>query len=54
MSLWAEHERVIEDFITKHESLECVKRVRSMGEMNWKQFTAEEVTEMRTPPQVPC
>ncbi|CAK9168871.1 unnamed protein product [Ilex paraguariensis] len=47
MSLWAEHVGVIEDCFTRPESLECVRRIRSMGEMNWKQFAAEEVTEMR-------
>ncbi|XP_061966960.1 phospholipase D beta 2-like [Populus nigra] len=47
MSLWAEHTGVIEDSFTKPESLECVRRIRTMGEMNWKQFAAEEVSEMR-------
>ncbi|VFQ75713.1 unnamed protein product [Cuscuta campestris] len=47
MSLWAEHLGVVEDCFTQPESVECVRRVRSMGEANWKQFAAEEVTEMR-------
>ncbi|XP_070026610.1 phospholipase D gamma 1-like [Nicotiana sylvestris] len=47
MSLWAEHLGVVEDCFTQPESLECVRRVRSMGEFNWKQFAADEVTEMR-------
>ncbi|KAK4794861.1 hypothetical protein SAY86_012855 [Trapa natans] len=47
MSLWAEHTGTIEDCFASPESLECVRRVRSMGEMNWKQFAADEVTEMR-------
>ncbi|CAL5331521.1 unnamed protein product [Camellia sinensis] len=47
MALWAEHTGVIEDCFTKPESIECVRRVRSIGEMNWKQFAADEVTEMR-------
>ncbi|KAL3517068.1 hypothetical protein ACH5RR_023970 [Cinchona calisaya] len=47
MSLWAEHIGVIEDSFAHPESLQCVRRVRSMGEMNWKQFAAPEVTEMR-------
>ncbi|ONI22798.1 hypothetical protein PRUPE_2G152100 [Prunus persica] len=46
MSLWAEHTGTIEDCFTQPESLECVRRIRSMGEMNWKQFAAEEVTEI--------
>lgn len=47
MSLWAEHTGMIEDCFTSPESLECVRRVRSIGKMNWKQFAAEQVTEMR-------
>ena len=47
MSLWAEHMGTIEDCFTQPESLDCVRRVRSMGEMNWKQFAADDVTEMR-------
>lgn len=47
MSLWAEHTGGIEDCFTQPESLECVRKVRSIGDMNWKQFAAEEVTEMR-------
>lgn len=47
MSLWAEHTGTIEDCFTQPESLECVRRIRSMGEMNWKQFASDDVTEMR-------
>ncbi|XP_019159565.1 PREDICTED: phospholipase D gamma 1-like isoform X3 [Ipomoea nil] len=47
MSLWAEHLGVVEDCFKRPESLECVRRVRSMGEANWHQFAADEVTEMR-------
>ncbi|KAF8028427.1 hypothetical protein BT93_E1133 [Corymbia citriodora subsp. variegata] len=47
MSLWAEHIGGIEDCFTQPESLECVRRVRSLGELYWKQFAAEEVMEMR-------
>ncbi|KAI6706737.1 hypothetical protein NL676_009699 [Syzygium grande] len=47
MSLWAEHMGGIEDCFTKPESIECVRRVRSLGEMYWQQFAAEEVSEMR-------
>ncbi|GMY09435.1 phospholipase D beta 2-like [Fagus crenata] len=46
MSLWAEHLGFTEDSFKQPESLECVRRVRSLGEMNWKQFAADEVTEM--------
>ncbi|WMV49378.1 hypothetical protein MTR67_042763 [Solanum verrucosum] len=47
MSLWAEHLGVVDDYFIRPESLECVRRVRSMGEANWRQFSADEVTEMR-------
>nr|GMD36477.1 phospholipase D gamma 1-like [Ipomoea batatas] len=47
MSLWAEHLGVVEDCFKRPESLECVRRVRSLGEANWQQFAADEVTEMR-------
>ena len=47
MSLWAEHLGIVEDCFTKPESIECVRQVRSMGERNWKQFAADEVTEMK-------
>ncbi|XVE77037.1 hypothetical protein DITRI_Ditri13aG0030000 [Diplodiscus trichospermus] len=47
MSLWAEHVGVVEDCFTQPESIECVRRVKQMAEMNWKQFAADEVTEMR-------
>lgn len=47
MSLWAEHIGGIEECFLQPESLECVRRVRQFGEMNWKQFAADEVTEMR-------
>ncbi|KAK7292571.1 hypothetical protein RJT34_15422 [Clitoria ternatea] len=47
MSLWAEHTGTIEDCFLEPESLECVRRVRTMGELNWKQFSANDITEMR-------
>ncbi|GAB2290906.1 Phospholipase D beta 1 [Dionaea muscipula] len=47
MSLWAEHLGFLEDTFHQPESIECVRRVRTLGEMNWKQFAAEEPTEMR-------
>ncbi|KAI3985531.1 hypothetical protein MKX01_033845 [Papaver californicum] len=47
MSLWAEHIGIVEDCFTQPESLECVRRVRSMAEYNWKQFASDDVTEMR-------
>ncbi|QHO25352.1 Phospholipase D beta [Arachis hypogaea] len=47
MSLWAEHTGTIEECFFQPESLECVSRVRTMGELNWKQYSAKEVSEMR-------
>lgn len=47
MSLWAEHTGTIENCFLQPESLECVRRVREMGKLNWKQFAAPEVTELR-------
>ncbi|KAI4354955.1 hypothetical protein L6164_003775 [Bauhinia variegata] len=47
MSLWAEHTGTLEDCFLHPESLECVRRVRTMSEINWKQFAADEITEMK-------
>jgi phospholipase D1/2 len=47
MSLWAEHIGGIEEDFNHPQSLECTRRVRHLGEENWKQFVADEVTEMR-------
>ncbi|XP_010272594.1 PREDICTED: phospholipase D beta 1-like [Nelumbo nucifera] len=46
MSLWTEHIGSVEQCFTQPESLECVRRVRSLGELNWRQFAADDVTEM--------
>ncbi|XP_065864795.1 phospholipase D beta 1-like isoform X2 [Euphorbia lathyris] len=47
MSLWAEHTGTVEDCFTRPESLECVKRMKGIGEVNWKQFVGEIATDMR-------
>lgn len=47
MSLWAEHTGTVEDCFLQPESLECVRRVRTMSEMNWNQFASNDLTEMR-------
>lgn len=47
MSLWAEHIGGLESSFEKPESLECVKRVRSLSELNWYQYAADEVTDMK-------
>ena len=46
MALWAEHLAVMEDCFQHPESLECVRRVGALSENYWKQFSANEVTEM--------
>ncbi|KAJ0860816.1 putative phospholipase D [Helianthus annuus] len=47
MSLWAEHLGLVDARFTQPESVECVKYVRSLSEVNSKQFAADEVSEMR-------
>ncbi|KAL2547373.1 Phospholipase D beta 1 [Forsythia ovata] len=47
MSLWAEHMGTIEPCFEQPEGLKCVRRIRSMGEQNWKQFAADEISEMK-------
>ncbi|KAL8500162.1 hypothetical protein ACS0TY_019955 [Phlomoides rotata] len=47
MSLWAEHLGFLEECLTRPESLECVRRVRALGEANWEQFASPDVTEMK-------
>ncbi|KAK9147681.1 hypothetical protein Scep_006438 [Stephania cephalantha] len=47
MSLWAEHTGMLEECFKQPESLECIRRVRSLGEANWSQFASDDVTEMR-------
>ncbi|KAJ0913801.1 putative phospholipase D [Helianthus annuus] len=47
MSLWAEHIGGLESTFEVPESLECVRRVRSLSEANWNQYAAVEVTDMK-------
>ena len=47
MSLWAEHTGGLEESFKRPESLECVRRIRSLGEQNWRQYIADEATEMK-------
>ncbi|XP_047325176.1 phospholipase D gamma 1-like [Impatiens glandulifera] len=46
MSLWAEHTGVVENCFLHPESIECVRRVRDMGEHNWRLYSGDELTEM--------
>lgn len=47
MSLWAEHIGGVEECFEQPETIECVRRVRSLGEQNWRRYIADEVTEMK-------
>ncbi|XVF13227.1 hypothetical protein REPUB_Repub08aG0190500 [Reevesia pubescens] len=47
MSLWGEHIGSLEESFKQPESVECVRRVRCLSEHNWKQYIADEVTEMK-------
>ncbi|KAK4770657.1 hypothetical protein SAY87_031189 [Trapa incisa] len=47
MSLWAEHLGTVEECFKEPESLECMRRVRSLSEFNWDQYAADEVAEMK-------
>ncbi|KAK4844937.1 hypothetical protein QYF36_026225 [Acer negundo] len=46
MSLWAEHLGKLEECFERPESLGCMRRVRSLGEVNWSEYAADEVTEL--------
>ncbi|KAI8534853.1 hypothetical protein RHMOL_Rhmol10G0128800 [Rhododendron molle] len=47
MSRWAEHIGGLEECFKQPESIKCVRRVRSLRELNWKQFATDEVTEIK-------
>ncbi|KAJ8633658.1 hypothetical protein MRB53_026994 [Persea americana] len=47
MSLWAEHIGALEECFSYPESLDCMRRLKALGEMNWQQFAAANITEMR-------
>ncbi|CAH1415586.1 unnamed protein product [Lactuca virosa] len=47
MSLWAEHIGGLESGFERAESIECVRRVRMLSELNWKQYAADEVSDMK-------
>lgn len=47
MSLWAEHLGTLEHVFEEPESLECVQRINDMGERNWQQYIAPEITDMK-------
>ncbi|KAL6564421.1 hypothetical protein OROMI_015871 [Orobanche minor] len=47
MSLWAEHIDFLEECFTRPDSLEFVRRVRSLGEAKWELFSSPQVSEMK-------
>ncbi|KAL5815337.1 hypothetical protein ACOSQ4_025978 [Xanthoceras sorbifolium] len=46
MSLWAEHLGTLEECFERPESLGCVRRVRTLSELNWSRYAADEVKEL--------
>ncbi|KAJ1411164.1 Phospholipase D/Transphosphatidylase [Sesbania bispinosa] len=46
MSLWYEHTGSAEELFLEPESLECVKRMRSIGDQMWKIYSCEEIMDM--------
>ncbi|KAL5098908.1 hypothetical protein RYX36_003235 [Vicia faba] len=48
MSLWSEHIGGVEECFKEPESVECVRRIRGLSEYNWRQYVADEVTEMKS------
>ncbi|WOL10012.1 phospholipase D gamma 1 [Canna indica] len=46
MALWAEHTGTVEECFTRPESLECTRRICDIGQLNWRQYVADEITEM--------
>lgn len=48
MSLWSEHIGGVEECFKEPESVECVRRIRGLSEYNWRQYVADEITEMKS------
>lgn len=46
MSLWYEHTGVAENIYTEPESLECVRRMRMIGDEMWEIYSSEEIVDM--------
>lgn len=46
MTLWYEHAGLIEASFYMPQSLECVHRIRSIGQKMWKIYSGEEVVDM--------
>ncbi|MFS7941703.1 putative phospholipase D [Helianthus anomalus] len=46
MSLWSEHIGKLESCFEQPQCLECVRRVRFLGDQNWEQYASDKVTDM--------
>lgn len=46
MSLWEEHLNTLKPSFERPESLECVREVAAMCQVNWEAFNQEEVCEV--------
>ncbi|GMH16011.1 hypothetical protein Nepgr_017852 [Nepenthes gracilis] len=47
MSLWYEHTRRVEDLFQKPHSLECMQRLRFIGDEMWQIYSRDEVLDMK-------
>lgn len=47
MALWSEHLGTLEECFASPESLECMRRIRNLGLRNWRQYVADDITEMK-------
>lgn len=47
MSLWYEHTGQAEEVFQDPQSLECVQKIRSIGEQMWEVYSADEVVDMK-------
>lgn len=47
MALWAEHLGFLEPTFEEPERLDCVQRINYIADMNWEQYAAPQVTDMR-------
>ncbi|XP_054779950.1 phospholipase D alpha 4 [Prosopis cineraria] len=46
MSLWYEHSRCAEEWLMEPERLECVRKMRSIGDRMWEIYSGEEIVDM--------
>ncbi|ESW07555.1 hypothetical protein PHAVU_010G139800 [Phaseolus vulgaris] len=46
MSLWYEHTMSVDELLLEPERLECVERMRSIGDEMWEMYSSEEIRDM--------